>query len=342
MSSVVLQSLAATRGVDAGVMATNAMSGADADMRHILDILKAMDPRPIEAGSAVEARARPTLASALHQLLKGRESETGIGMELRMIPGPAGDIRARVYRPAGAAAGEKLPMILYSHGGGFVIGDFDHADTTPRALSARCRAVVVAAHYRQAPEFKFPAAHEDARAAWAWMIEHAGALGGDGSRAAVVGEDAGANLAVEVAIAARDGGGGRPRHAVLVSPMAGTDLTLPSHIENMDSFPVGTPTIRWFLKQATRNKAALGDPRLNLIERSDLGGLPPTTIILAGIDPLRSEGEALADALRRSGVWVDRTVYDGVTHGFFGLAQVVNKAMFAQGQAVRNLRESLA
>jgi acetyl esterase len=110
----------------------------------------------------------------------------------------------------------------------------------------------------------------------------------------------------------------------------------------MTSFPIGTPAIRWFLKQATRNKQALGDPRLNLAGRGDFGGLPPTTIILAGIDPLRSEGEALADTLRRSGVWVDCTVYDGVTQGFFGLAQVVNKAMFAQGQVVRNLKESLA
>ena len=342
MSSVVLRSLASTRGSDAGTLATNPMSGADADMRHILDILRSMEPRPIEQGTAAEARAQPTLARALNQLLHGAESEPGVGMELRMIPGPAGDIRARVYRPAEADPTEPLPMILYFHGGGWVIGDFDHSDTTPRALSARCRALVVAAHYRQAPEFKFPAAHEDAHAAWAWMLEHAAALGGDATRSAIVGEDAGGNLAVDVAVAARKAGKALPRHLVLVSPMAGTDFSLVSHVENMASFPIGTPAIRWFLKQATRNGKALSDPRLNLVGRGDLGGLPPTTIILAEIDPLRSEGEALADTLRRSGVWVDCTVYDGVTQGFFGLARVVNKAMFAMGQAARNLRESLA
>ena len=340
MSSVTLRTLAATPGSAVGAIGSNPMSQLDADMRHILDILQSMNPKPIEEASPAEARTRPTLATALNHLLKGKEAEPGVEMELRMIPGPAGDIRARLYRPAGSNGGT-LPAILYFHGGGWVIGDFDNSDAIPRALAARCGAVVVAAHYRQGPEFKFPAAHEDARAAWAWMMEHAGALGIEAGRTAIMGEDAGANLAVEVAIAARDSGGVRPRHLVLVSPMASTDFTLASHLENMESFPVGTPAIRWFYKHATRNKKALADPRLDLVDRGDLNGLPPTTIILAGIDPLRSEGELLADNLRRSGVWVDCTVYDGVTHGFFALGRVVNKAMFAQGQAFRNIKESL-
>ena len=342
MSSVVLRSIASTRGSEIGTFGPNPMARVDADMRHVLATLSALDPQPIEAGSASDARAQPTLTTALGVLLRGRAEAPTIGMELRMIPGPAGDIRARVYRPAVNEPGTKLPMILYLHGGGWVSGDLDSFEATPRALATRCNAVVVASHYRQAPEFKFPAAHEDAAAAWGWMIEHAEALGGDPDRAAIVGEDAGANMAVDVALAGRDGDAPRPKHLVLVTPMAGTDFSLASYVENADSSPLSAAGVRWLYRKATRNRKAFSDPRLNLMDRGDLGGLPPVTMILAAIDPLLSEGELLAEALRHSGVWVDATVYDGVTHGFFGLARVVNKAMFAQGQVVRNLRESLA
>ena len=342
MSSVVLRSIASTHGEAVGAWGESPMARVDADMRHVLNILATLEPKPIEAGSPTEARAQPTLTTALGVLLRGRGDDEGASMELRIIHGPAGDIRARVYRPAHRDIDAKLPMILYLHGGGWVTGDLDTFDATPRALAARCNAVVVSSHYRQAPEFKFPAAHEDALAAWVWMIGHAQALGGDPKRSAIVGEDAGANMAVDVALAARDSGGARPKHLVLVTPMAGTDFSLPSYADNEDSSPLGAAGARWLYKKATRNSAAMLDPRLNLIDRGDLGGLPPTTVILAGIDPLLSEGELLADALRRCGVWVDSTVYDGVTHGFLGLARVVNKAMFAQAQVARNLKASFA
>lgn len=341
MSSVVLHSIASMHGSDIGIMSSNPMARVDADMRHVLNTWQALEPKRIEEGNAAEARAQPTLATALGALLRGR-TDASVGMELRMIPGPAGDIRARFYRPLGVEPDAKLPMILYLHGGGWVTGDLDSYDATPRALAARCKAVVVSSHYRQAPEFKFPAAHEDAHAAWAWMIEQAETLGGDVTRTAIVGEDAGANMAVDVALAARDAKGVKPRHLALVTPMASTDFTLPSYIENMDSSPLGTESVRWLYRNFTRNKDAMEDPRLNLIDRADYAGLPPTTMVLSGIDPLLSEGELLAVALRRCGVWVDETTYDGVTHGFFSLASVVNKAVFAQGQVVRNLKESFA
>ncbi|HHY48517.1 MAG TPA: alpha/beta hydrolase, partial [Alphaproteobacteria bacterium] len=168
----------------------------------------------------------------------------------------------------------------------------------------------------------FPAAHADALAAWQWMLDNAGNLGGDPGRAAIVGEDAGGNLAVEIAVRAKAGPGPRPVHLVLVSPMASADLARPSHAENLDSRPLSTRGLRWLQAQFVKQPSDLGDPRLELVGRGDLGGLPPTTIVLAAIDPLRSEGEALADTLRRSGVWVDATVYDGVTAQFFGLARV--------------------
>lgn len=343
MSSVVIKSIASgqTTGIEA--MGPSPMAAADADMRHVLDLYAALDPGPLAGMSVAEARARPTLSTAMDRLLRGRPPTPGVGMELRMIPGAEGDLRARVYRPTAAAQGERLPMILNLHGGCGVIGDLEAHDATPRALAERCRATVVAAHYRQAPEHRFPAAFSDVRAAWAWMIEHAEALGGDPARTAIVGEDAGGTMAIDLARACASGAAaGRPRHLVLISPIAAAEVTLPSHVENLDTLPLSTTDLRWLYGQLVRQEAELGDPRLNPSERLDLAGLPPTTLILAGLCPLRSEGEALADSLRRSGVWVDRTVYSGVTYGFLGLARVVNKAMFALGQVVRNLNEALA
>lgn len=337
MSSVHVRSLAENEASYSRTHGGNPMARVDADMKHVLDVLATMDPKPIEQCSAAEARAQPTLALALSRILRDGPDDQGVAMELRLIPGPAGDIRARVYTPLTAEAEAAPPLLLYLHGGGWVIGDIDSYDASPRALAKRTGAVVVSAHYRQAPEFRFPAAHEDSFTAWQWMIENAGALGGDSGRAAVAGEGAGANMAVNIALRARDEGIVQPLHLALISPMAGTALDLPSHIENIDSRPLNTAGVRWFLRKALRNKSAQSDPRINLIGRADLAGLPPTTIILAEIDPLRSEGEALAGALRRSGVWVDCTIYEGVTHQFFGLAQIVNKSMFAQSQIARNL-----
>src|SRR5690606_32126275 len=300
----------------------------------------ALEPRPLESGTPAEARAQPTLGAALKQLVRTR-GEEGIGMELRMVPGPAGELRARVYMPI-EVSGLRRPMLLYLHGGGFVLGDLDRDEETPPALAQRCGAVVVAVHYRLAPEHPIPAAHEDALAAWQWMIANAGSLGGDPARAAIVGEDAGGNLAVEIAVRASAGQVPRPVHVALISPMASADLTRPSHLDNVDSRPLSTRGLRWLQAQLVRQPSDLGDPRFELVGRGDLGGLPPTTIVLPGIAPRRSEGEALADTLRRSGVWVDATVYDGVTAQFFGLARIVNKAMFAQAQVIRNLKESFA
>jgi acetyl esterase len=337
MSSVHVRNFAANETSYARTHGGNPMARVDADMKHVLDVLATLEPKPIEHCSPAEARAQPTLALALSRILKDGIDDQGVDMELRLIPGPVGDIRARVYTPRLLEAGTRPPLILYLHGGGWVIGDLDTYDATPRALARRCGAIVVSAHYRQAPEFRFPAAHEDSFAAWQWMVENAEALGGDPRRAAVAGEGAGANMAVNIALRARDEDFTRPLHQVLISPMAGGDPKLLSYIENVDSRPLNTAMVRWFMRKAFRGKDTARDPRIQLLERADLGGLAPATIILAEIDPLRSEGEALADALRRSGVWVDCTIYEGVTHQFFGLGQIVNKSMFAQSQVARNL-----
>ena len=337
MSSLEVLTLATTPGAEVG--ADDDAVRLDADMQHLLDVLAGMEPKPLERCSAAEARAQPSLATALRRLLPAAPDDQGVNMELRLLPGPEGELRARIYRPAAADSGAALPMILYLHGGGWVVGDLDDYDPSPRMLARRCGAVVVSAHYRQAPEHRFPAAHADSHAAWHWMLAHAESLGGDPRRTAVAGEGSGANMALDVALAARQGTV-PPRHLLLVSPMAGTDFTRPSYLETPRMRPIGAATVRWFYRKLVRDKADLADPRLNPVERADLAGLAPTTIILAEHDPLRSEGEALAHALRRSGVWVDMTVYRGVTHQFFPMGGIVNKGMFAQGQAARNLLDS--
>ena len=212
--------------------------------------------------------------------------------------------------------------------------------TQPR-LARQTGAVVVAPAYRLAPEHKFPAAHEDAYAAWLWMIENAETLGGDAARAAVFGEDAGANMALNIALQARDEAMQAPVHSVLVTPIAGTDVTRPSHIENARARPLGTALLQWYFRHAFANKADAADPRIGLAQREDFAGINPVTLILADIDPVRSEGEALALKLNEADVWVDAKVYEGVSHDFFALGRVVNKARFAQAQALTNLNEAL-
>jgi acetyl esterase/lipase len=174
------------------------------------------------------------------------------------------------------------------------------------------------------------------------MIAHAEELGGDATKAAVAGESAGGNMAINVTIRARDEGFAMPIHQVLIYPVAGRDMTRPSYVENMQAHPLNMAMMNWFIRHTFTDRAQVDDPRINLCERHDLGGLPPTTMVMAEIDPLMSEGEALARALHDADVWVDAMTYDGAAHEFFGMAAIVNKAMFAQAQVARNLTEAFA
>jgi acetyl esterase/lipase len=337
MSSVEVRRLARNSDSDAAVPVELPAEQLDADMRHVLNVLQSMGGKRIEECKSPEARALPTLDMALRRILRDQVDDMGVAMEMRLVSGHGGDVRARIYTPQDDLATGPRPVILFLHGGGFVLGDVDNYDASPRAIAARTGAVVVSSHYRQAPEHRFPAAHEDAWAAWLWLLEHAEALGGDPGRAAIVGEGSGANLAVNMALRAKAEGKPMPLHLGLVTPMAAMLFDLPSHLQNATTFPYSTATLEWAARKLFRSKDDAHDVRMNIAGRLDLDGLPPATVILADADPLRSEGEALADAMRRSGVWVDETLYEGVTHGFFGLYRVVNKAMFAHSQLSRNL-----
>jgi acetyl esterase/lipase len=207
-----------------------------------------------------------------------------------------------------------LPIVVYFHGGGWVVADLNTYDATPRALALGSQAIVVSVDYRHALEHKFPSAHEDAWTAYSWIVKNANALGGDASRIAVAGESAGGNLAANVALMAKAMKAMPPVHQLLVYPVAGNDLNTPSYQENADAKPLGRKDMEWFIAHVFSPKEQSADPRINPVGRSDLTGLPPATIITAQIDPLRSEGQTYAENLKKAGIKVNAINVDGLTH----------------------------
>jgi acetyl esterase len=209
------------------------------------------------------------------------------------------------------------------------------------AMAKKANAIVVSVEYRHAPEHKFPAAHEDAIAAYSWVITNAASFGGDPTRVAVAGESAGGNLAANVAIAAREGKFQQPAHMLLIYPVAGTDMTTASYKENENAIPLSKQAMEWFVKNTVRSETDLKDLRLNLVQ-ANLKDLPDATVITAEIDPLMSEGRTLAQKLRQAGSEVKYQNFDGAAHEFFGMAAAVKDAERAQDLAARELRDAFA
>jgi len=330
--------------VTAAIGKATAQLRADDDMMEVLNAFLAFDPAAIEKCSVEQARRQPTAADAVKAVLRNQARDPspaalvpGVAAVDRMIVGATGELRARIYTPSGATP---LPVIVYFHGGGWVIADLEVYDGGARGLSAQAQAIVVSVDYRRAPEHRFPAAWDDALAAYRWVAENAASFGGDPMRLAIAGESAGGNLAVATAIAAREQGLTAPLHVLAIYPVAQTGSThTPSYIENAIAQPLNRAMIDWFLDKLLRAPEDKDDPRLNLVE-ADLRGLPPVTLINAQLDPLRSDGALLEEALKRAGVPVLRRDYHGVTHEFFGMAAVVDKARQAQEFAGERLRET--
>lgn len=314
------------------------------EMAKVLAKLSELGAKPIGTLGVAETRAQPTPADAVMGVMKDENIQPdaaaqAIATRDIQIPGPAGNIEARVYTPEGEGP---FPLVVYYHGGGWVIADIDTYDASARALAAGSKAVVVSAHYRQGPENKFPAAHEDAVAAYKWAVENSGSLNADANRVAVAGESAGANLAANVAIAARDQALIQPLHQLLVYPIAGNDMNTPSYVENEEALPLSKPAMMWFVENALESEAQAADPRVNLNGRTDLAGLPGATVVLAQIDPLRSDGETYAEKLSAAGVPVEHRTFDGVTHEFFGMGTVVPQAKEAMTMATERLAAAFA
>ena len=318
---------------------------ADPDMQAVLDQLGAMGGKPIEGLTPEEARRQPTPADAVMALLKKQGKAItpealvpGVSSVDREIPGAAGNIPARIYTPDGAGP---FPVVVYFHGGGWVLADKQVYDGGARGLSKQARAVVVSVDYRLAPAHKFPAAWDDAFAAYKWVAANAASVKGDPTRLALAGESAGGNLALATAIAARDAGVQAPLHVLAVYPVGQTgNLATKSYQDSATAKPLNKAMIGWFVDKLLARPADKSDPRLDLVN-AKLAGLPPVTLINAQIDPLREDGALLEAALKNAGVKVTRTVYTGVTHEFFGMAAAVKKAADAQAQAGKALSDAL-
>jgi acetyl esterase len=251
-------------------------------------------------------------------------------VESRTLPGPAGEIPVRIYA---ASEARGLPALVYFHGGGFVIGDLDTHDGTCRSLAKAIGCIVVSVDYRLAPEHKFPAGPEDCYAATRWVVEKGAEIGVDGTRVAIGGDSAGGNLAVVVALMARDRGGPALRHQLLVYPVANHDFSTPSYEENKQGYLLSREMMRWFWNHYLADAKDGAQPYASPLRAASLKGLPPAHVITAEFDPLRDEGEALAARLARDGVPTTHTRYDGMIHGFFSMTAQVDAAKRAVAEA---------
>ncbi len=319
---------------------------ADSDMNAVLHQLEQMHGQPIELLAVEQARAQPSPADAVRALLLARGEEPSPAAWVPAvssldcsIPGAEGPLPARIYTPRGAGP---FPLVLYFHGGGWVIADKDTYDAGARGLCDAANAIVVSVDYRRAPEAPFPAAWQDALAAYEWAAGYAATINGDPRRLALAGESAGGTLAIATAIAARDRGLIQPRAILAVYPLAQTgNMGTESYDDSAEAKPLNKAMIGWFLDKLVSKPRDMMDPRLDLIN-ARLEGLPPVTIISAEIDPLRSDAEMLETALKEAGVEVTRKLYHGVAHEFFGMAAVVERAREAQEFAGNRLHEAFS
>jgi acetyl esterase len=288
---------------------------------------------PLSSGTIEQARAGMRVATVD---LRDPSTKTQVrSVEDTTYPGHEGERAARVYRPC---ADGRVPTIVFAHGGGYVMGDLDTHDDQARVLCAEVEAVVVSVDYRLAPEHPFPAGHLDVVAALRHVTATVAELGGDPARVAVAGDSAGANLSAGAAIAARDEGIPLAAQLLLYPSTDFTEAEHASRVENADGMILTTDDMRWFREHYLADPA---DPRASLLHHPDLAGVAPAVVATAECDPLRDEGEAYAEALRRAGVHVISRRYDGLVHGFFGLAHVHPASDKASRELCADLKELL-
>ena len=308
-------------------------AGLDPQMAQVIRLYDLIHGTPIIDLTPQDARQQFSAEDAAKLLgrdLRKQEAPMPVGKvtDGLMIDGSDGNqIPIRIYAPEGNGP---FPVILYFHGGGFVIATIDTYDASARALCDYAKAIVVSVEYRKAPEAPFPAALHDAIASYKWTINSIGRYGGVGSKVAVAGESAGGNLATEVAIAARDQGLQRPTHQLLIYPVTSSNVNQTSDVLYRNPvLPLTTPGLTYFFKYYVPDPADASNPEVAPID-ADLRNLPPTTIIAAEFDPLQSDGKAYAAKLTAARDSVAYQLYSGTTHEFFGMGAVVDKAAQAE------------
>jgi acetyl esterase len=295
----------------------------DPQIAALLEFLEAMGTPAMHEGTPEQARAA-FRALAVDARPQDKVVPVADVSDLT-LPGPAGALAARVYRPDAAGP---LPTVVLLHGGGWVIGDLDTHDNMARSICRDCDAVVLSVDYRLAPEAPFPAAVDDAVAATRWAAAHLSELGGS-DVLAVAGDSAGGNLAAVVAQQLRDAGGPALAAQLLVSPATDVLGDYASRFENGEGYFLDLPTMAWFMEQYAAEAERHGDPRLSPLRAASLERLPPAVVVTAGYDPLRDEGEAYAAALAAAGVRVESRRFDSMIHGFIDMGPHSEQAQAA-------------
>jgi acetyl esterase/lipase len=308
----------------------------DPEARMLIDQMKGV-LKPFNESTVEEARAAiMALSSAA-----GAPEEVG-KVDNRTVPGPKSDIPVRIYTPEGAGP---FPILVFFHGGGWVIGTLDTHDSPCRALANAAGCVVVSVDYRLAPEHRFPSAAEDCYAATRWVADNAQAIGGDATRVAVGGDSAGGNLAAVVALMARDRGGPPLVHQLLVYPVTDHNYTTASYLEEECNTPGLLCTYEamvYFWNSYLADADDGREPYASPLRAEDLSGLPPALVITAQYDVLRDEGQAYAERLRDAGVPVQVSHYESMLHAFFSMGGVLDHTKAVREEAAEALRSAFA
>jgi acetyl esterase len=302
----------------------------DLDARAYLDRAAASGVPPNHELPVAEARR---LTEEAAPGLFGPTDPVGSVADLT-FPGPGGPLPVRVYEPSGE---RPFPVLVYLHGGGWVVGSVDTHDGVCRALAARTPCLVLSVGYRLAPEHRFPAALDDAWAVTAWAGEHAASFGGDAARVAVGGDSAGGNLAAVVALRARDRGLSLAAQ-LLVYPVVSRACDTPSYTECSEGYGLSAAAMEWYWEQYLGPDGDGDSDEASPLWSPSLAGVAPALVVTAEYDPLRDEGEAYAARLAAEGVPVRLSRYDGLVHGFVRMPAVIRRANAALDEAASALR----
>lgn len=308
----------------------------DPDVQQLLDEFAAAGLRDFADMTVLEARA----LNGGFDALQGEAEDVASVREIT-VDGSAGRLPARVYHPS---PGQELPVLVYFHGGGWVIGNLDVVDKPVRTLANASGCAIVTVQYRISPETKFPGPAEDCYAATAWVAAHAAELGVDAGRLAVGGDSAGGNLAAAVALMARDRGTPAIAFQLLIYPTVAPaeDSEFGSYVTNGSGYMTTAASMRWFYQHYLADVAAERDnPYAYPLRSKDLRGLPSAHVVTAEYDPLHDEGVAYATALAEAGVATTAADYDGVIHGFFWMPGRIAKGAAVAADIAGVLRERL-
>ena len=306
----------------------------DPQVKTVLDQMASLNGPPIQELGVTEARALLESLAAIG----GPPAEVA-SVEDRTFSGPAGDVPVRIYRPTDDAGPQ--PVLVWFHGGGWVLGSIEGSDLTCRNLAAQSGVVIVSVGYRLAPEHPYPSGLDDCYAALVWVTATAGDLGVDPDRVAVGGDSAGGNLAAVVALAARDRGGPAVRFQLLVYPVTDALMSHPSVRDNGQGYMLTDDSMKWFIELYLGERGDPKDPLVSPVYADDLSGVPPALVITAEYDPLRDEGEAYGTRLQQDRVAAKVSRYDGMIHGFFSMGAIVDAGRRATAEAADALRGAL-